>query len=420
MRLVSLVLAFLLLAPAGQAQAPAPQAASREAARQSYERLALLGEVIDRIRAEYVDTPDEASLIEAAIRGMLGALDEYSQRLDRQQAREMQQQARGQFGGLGIEVTQREGRTIVVAPIDDSPAARAGLVSGDVITHADGVALQDMPLPQVIERLRGDVGTEIRITVVSDGGQPRDVVLRRALINPRIVVSRREDDVAYVRLTFFNQRSAADVRQAVERLLADIGPGARGIVLDLRNNPGGLLDEAGRVADLFLETGTITYTRVRGGAEGQRLRATPGDVARGLPMAVLINGGTASAAEIVAGALQDHGRARIVGTTSFGKGSVQTVSPLRDGGALRLTTARYYTPNGRMIHDTGIVPDVEVASPEPPRPDGAPQASAPSAGTPADDARPRRRGSPIPAETKDDPQLLRALETVRQARTAAQ
>jgi carboxyl-terminal processing protease len=419
MRLAPLALAFLLLAPAVQAQAPAPQAASREAARQSYERLALLGEVIDRIRAEYVDTPDEAELIEAAIRGMLGALDEYSQRLDRQQAREMQEQARGQFGGLGIEVTQREGRTVVVAPIDDSPAARAGIVSGDVITHADGVALQDMPLPQVIQRLRGDVGTEIRITVLSDGGQSRDVVLRRALIHPRIVISRREGDVAYVRLTLFNQRSAADVRQAVERLLADIGPGARGLVLDLRNNPGGLLDEAGRVADLFLEDGTITYTRVRGGAEGQRLRATPGDVARGLPMAVLINGGTSSAAEIVAGALQDHGRARLVGTTSFGKGSVQTVSPLRDGGALRLTTARYYTPNGRMIHGTGIVPDVEVAAPEPPRPEGTPQVGAPPSGTPADDARPRRRGGPIPAETKDDPQLLRALEIVRQASTAA-
>jgi carboxyl-terminal processing protease len=420
MRLAPLALAFLLLAPAVQAQTPAPQIASREAARQSYERLALLGEDIDRIRAEYVDAPDEAALVEAAIRGMLGALDEYSQRLDRQQAREMQQQVRGQFGGLGVEVTQREGRTIVVSPIDDSPAARAGLSSGDAITHADGVALQDMPLPQVIERLRGEVGTEVRITVVPDGGQPRDVVLRRALINPRIVISRREDDVAYVRLTAFNQRSAAEVRQAVERLLGEIGPGARGVVLDLRNNPGGLLDEAGRVADLFLESGTITYTRVRGGAEGQRLRATPGDVARGLPMAVLINGGSASASEIVAGALQDLGRARLVGTTSFGKGSVQTVGPLRDGGALRLTTARYHTPNGRMIHGTGIVPDVEVAAPEPPRPDGAPQANAPAAaGTPAEEARPRRRGGPIPAATQDDPQLLRALEVVRQASAAA-
>jgi len=423
MRLVPLTLAFLLLAPAFQIQAQtqtsAPQAVSREAARQSYERLALLGEVIDRIRAEYVDAPDEASLIEAAIRGMLSTLDEYSQRLDRQQARDMQQQMRGQFGGLGIEVTQREGRTIVVAPIDDSPAARAGIAPGDVITHADGVDLKDMPLPQVIERLRGDVGTEVRITVVSEGGRTRDIVLRRALINPRIVISRREDDVAYVRLTVFNQRSAAELRQAVERLLTEIGSDARGVVLDLRNNPGGLLDEAGRVADLFLETGTITYTRVRGGAEGQRLHATPGDIARGLPMVVLINGGTASAAEIVAGALQDHGRARIVGTTSFGKGSVQTVSPLRDGGALRLTTARYYTPNGRMIHGTGIVPDVEVAAPDPAHPDGTPQADPRSTPTPPADARPRRRGSPIPTETKDDPQLLRALEIVRQAGAAA-
>jgi len=422
MRLVPLALAFLLLTPAVSAQAPHP--ASREAARQSYERLALLGEIIDRIRAEYVDAPDEAALIEAAIRGMMGSLDEYSQRLDRQQAREMQQQARGQFGGLGVEVTQREGRTLVVSPIDGSPAARAGLSAGDAITHADGVSLQDMPLPQVIERLRGEVGTEVRITVVPEGGQPREITLRRAIINPRIVISRREGDVAYVRLTTFNQRSSTEVRQAVERLLAEIGPNARGVVLDLRNNPGGLLDEAGRVADLFLEEGTITFTRGRGGVEVQRLRATPGDVARGLPMAVLINGGSASASEIVAGALQDLGRARLVGTTSFGKGSVQTVSPLRDGGALRLTTARYYTPNGRMIHGEGIAPDVEVAAPGSPRPEGAPQPAAPAAtpggpGAPAEETRPRRRGGPIPAETSEDPQLLRALEIVRQASAAA-
>ena len=419
MRLLALlVLSLLLLAPAPslplQPQAPLP--VSREAARQSYERLALLGEIIDRIRSDYVDAPDEAALIEAAIRGMMSSLDEYSQRLDRQQARELQQEARGQFGGIGIEVTQREGRILVVSPIDGTPAALAGIVAGDVITHADGIPLQDMPLPQVIHRLRGEVGTEIRLTVVSDGAQPREISLRRALINPRIVISRREGDIAYVRLTTFNQRSSVEVQQAVERLLAEIGPDARGVVLDLRNNPGGLLDEAGRVADLFLEEGTITFTRGRGGAEGQRLRATPGDIARGLPMAVLINGGSASAAEIVAGALQDLGRARIVGTTSFGKGSVQTVSPLRDGGALRLTTARYHTPNGRMIHGEGITPDVEVAAPEPPLPNSAPQAAAPaSPGAPAEEIRPRRRGGPIPTETADDPQLLRALEVVRQA-----
>ena len=422
MRFISLALAFLLFTPAVSAQAPHP--ASREAARQSYERLALLGEVIDRIRAEYVDAPDEAALIEAAIRGMMGSLDEYSQRLDRQQAREMQQQARGQFGGLGVEVTQREGRTLVVSPIDGSPAARAGLSAGDAITHADGVSLQDMPLPQVIERLRGEVGTEVRITVVPEGGQPREIKLRRAIINPRIVISRREGDVAYVRLTTFNQRSSTEVRQAVERLLAEIGPNARGVVLDLRNNPGGLLDEAGRVADLFLEEGTITFTRGRGGVEIQRLRATPGDIARGLPMVVLINGGSASASEIVAGALQDLGRARLVGTTSFGKGSVQTVSPLRDGGALRLTTARYYTPNGRMIHGEGITPDVEIAAPGSLRPEGAPQPATPAVtpggpGAPAEETRPRRRGGPIPAETSEDPQLLRALEIVRQASAAA-
>jgi len=422
MRFIPLALAFLLLTPAVSAQTPHP--ASREAARQSYERLALLGEIIDRIRAEYVDAPDEAALIEAAIRGMMGSLDEYSQRLDRQQAREMQQQARGQFGGLGVEVTQREGRTLVVSPIDGSPAARAGLSAGDAITHADGVSLQDMPLPQVIERLRGEVGTEVRITVVPEGGQPREIKLRRAIINPRIVISRREGDVAYVRLTTFNQRSSTEVRQAVERLLAEIGPNARGVVLDLRNNPGGLLDEAGRVADLFLEEGTITFTRGRGGVEVQRLRATPGDIARGLPMVVLINGGSASASEIVAGALQDLGRARVVGTTSFGKGSVQTVSPLRDGGALRLTTARYYTPNGRMIHGEGITPDVEVAAPGSLRPEGAPQPATPAVtpggpGAPAEETRPRRRGGPIPAETSEDPQLLRALEIVRQASAAA-
>jgi len=424
MRLASLVLIFLILAPAVSAQAP--PSASRETARQSYERLALLGEVIDRIRAAHVDAPDETALIEAAIRGMMSSLDAYSQRLDRQQAREMQQQARGQFGGLGIEVTQREGRTLVVSSIDGSPAARAGLSAGDAITHVDGVALQDMPLPQVIDRLRGEVGTEVRITVVPEGGQPRDVTLRRAIIHPRIVIARREGDVAYVRLTVFNQRSSTEVRQAIERLLAEIGPDARGVVLDLRNNSGGLLEEAGRVADLFLEEGTITFTRVRGDIEGQRLRATPGDIARGLPMVVLINGGSASASEIVAGALQDLGRARLVGTTSFGKGSVQTVFPLRDGGALRLTTAHYYTPNGRMIHGKGITPDVEVTAPDSPRLEDAPQVAAPASAVPpvapsapAEASRPRRRGGPIPADPSEDPQLLRALEVVRKAYTAA-
>jgi carboxyl-terminal processing protease len=329
----------------------------------TYRQLNLFGDVFERVRADYVEKPDDAKLIEAAINGMLNGLDPHSSYMDSKSYRDMQVQTKGQFGGLGIEVTMEQGLVKVVAPIDDTPAARAGIMAGDIITHLDDEQVQGLTLNQAVEKMRGPVNTKIRLKIMRTGqDKPIDVTITREMIMVRSVRSRPEGDVGYIRITQFNEQTNDGLKKAISDLAAQIPPDKlKGYVIDLRNNPGGLLDQAIAVSDAFLERGEIVSTRGRNAEETQRFNARSGDMTKGKPMIVLINGGSASASEIVAGALQDHKRATVVGTRSFGKGSVQTIIPLGSGnGALRLTTARYFTPAGRSIQAKGITPDIEV------------------------------------------------------------
>lgn len=323
--------------------------------------LKLFGDVFERVRAEYVEEVTDDKLIESAINGMLSALDPHSGYLDESRYRDMQVQTRGEFGGLGIEVTMENGLVKVVSPIDDTPAWRAGIKAGDLISRIDGEPVMGMSLNEAVEKMRGPVGTKIRLEILRKGEQePLQVELTRAVIRISPVRGRGEGDVGYLRITTFNERTAEAVEETVRQLRRELGDGMKGLVLDLRNNPGGLLDQAVAVADAFLDRGEIVSTRGRRPDRMQRYNARPGDILDGLPMVVLINGGSASASEIVAGALQDHGRAVVMGTQSFGKGSVQTIVPIPGHGALRLTTARYYTPAGRSIQAMGITPDIIV------------------------------------------------------------
>ena len=299
-------------------------------------------------------------MIESAITGMLSALDPHSSFMNADSFREMQVQTRGEFGGLGIEVTMENGLVKVVSPIDDTPAYRAGLLAGDLISHIDDESVVGMTLSDAVDLMRGRIGTDIKLTVLREGVDPFDVTITRAAIQIQSVRSRLEDDIAYIRITSFSEQSDSGVRRAVDKLTKELGGPLRGVVLDLRNNPGGLLDQAVKVSDAFLDKGEIVSTRSRDLDESQRFNAREGDIAAGLPVVVLINGGSASASEIVAGALRDHRRAIIMGTKSFGKGSVQTIIPLGSQGAMRLTTARYYTPSGVSIQATGIEPDIIV------------------------------------------------------------
>ncbi len=329
---------------------------------ETYRLLSLFGDVFERIRAEYVEPVNDREVIEAAINGMLQSLDPHSGYMNARTFRDMQVQTRGEFGGLGIEVTQENGFVKVISPIDETPAARAGVKPGDLITHIDGRTVQGLTLNEAVERMRGPPRTEIRLTIRREGvPQPIHMTIVRDVIRIQSVRSRLiDDDVGYVRITSFNEQTDQGLRRAVQQLRSQAGTRLRGLVLDLRNNPGGLLDQAVAVSDDFLEQGEIVSTRARRVEDAQRYNARPGDIAAGLPIVVLINGGSASASEIVAGALQDHRRAVVIGTRSFGKGSVQTVMPLPGNGAIRLTTARYYTPSGRSIQATGIEPDVLV------------------------------------------------------------
>jgi len=329
----------------------------------TYRQLNLFGDVFERVRADYVEKPDDAKLIEAAINGMLNGLDPHSSYMDSKSYRDMQVQTKGQFGGLGIEVTMEQGLVKVVAPIDDTPAARAGIMAGDIITHLDDEQVQGLTLNQAVEKMRGAVNTKIKLKIMRAGQEkPIDVTITREIIMVRSVRSRPEGDVGYIRVTQFNEQTNDGLKKAINDLSAQIpADKLKGYVLDLRNNPGGLLDQAIAVSDAFLERGEIVSTRGRNAEETQRFNARSGDMTKGKPLIVLVNGGSASASEIVAGALQDHKRATVVGTRSFGKGSVQTIIPLGSGnGALRLTTARYFTPAGRSIQAKGITPDIEV------------------------------------------------------------
>jgi carboxyl-terminal processing protease len=327
-----------------------------------YRQLDLFGEVLERVRADYVEKPEDPKLIEAAINGMLTALDPHSAYLNPKHFRDMQVQTRGEFGGLGIEVTMENGVVKVVAPIEDTPAARAGIMSGDLITHLDKEQILGLTLQEAVEKMRGPVNSPISLTIVRKGvDDPFDVKVVRDVIHINPVKYNAEgDDVGYIRVTTFNEQTTANLQKAIEDLKKQLGPKLKGFIVDLRNNPGGLLDQAISVSDAFLDQGAIVLTRGRNLEETQRSNARPGDITDGQKIVVLINGGSASASEIVAGALQDHHRATIVGTRSFGKGSVQTIIPLGSNGALRLTTARYYTPSGRSIQAKGIDPEVVV------------------------------------------------------------
>ncbi|MDW3180641.1 S41 family peptidase [Roseobacter sp.] len=331
-----------------------------------YEQLDLFGDIFERIRAQYVEEVEAGELIEAAIDGMLTSLDPHSSYLSPDDASAMRVQTRGEFGGLGIEVTQEEGFVKVVSPIDGTPADEAGVEAGDFITHVDGDSVLGLTLDEAVEMMRGPVGSEILITIVREGEtEPFDVSIIRDTIKLTAVRTRTQGDTVVLRVTTFNDQTYTNLEAGLKEQIEEAGgiDKINGIVVDLRNNPGGLLTQAIRVSDAFLEGGEIVSTRGREVQDGERYNATAGDLAEGKPIVVLINGGSASASEIVAGALQDHRRAIVVGTKSFGKGSVQTVMPLRGDGAMRLTTARYYTPSGRSIQALGVSPDIVVEQP---------------------------------------------------------
>ena len=327
----------------------------------TYQQLNLFGEVFDRVRKYYVEEKEDEKLIEDAINGMLTALDPHSGFLNKKSFEDMRLQTRGKFGGLGIEVTMDNGLVKVVSPIDDTPAARAGIKSGDYISHIDDKPIMGMTLGEAVEKMRGKKGTDIKLTVRRKGKEPFDVTITRDIIVIRAVKwNMEEDNIGYVRVTTFNEQTTRSLKKAIKEFKKETKGKLIGLVLDLRNNPGGLLDQAVSVSDAFLNKGEIVSTRGRQKDDGQRFNARDGDLLDGLPIVVMINEGSASASEIVAGALQDHRRAIVVGTKSFGKGSVQTIIPLPGNGAMRLTTARYYTPSGKSIQAEGIVPDIEV------------------------------------------------------------
>ncbi len=342
--------------------------AAHAAASDTYRQLNLFGDVFERIRADYVEKPDDAALVEAAVNGMLTSLDPHSSYMNPKDFKDMQVQTRGEFGGLGIEVTMEDGVVKVVSPIDDTPAAKAGIQAGDLIIAIDGDPVQNMNLNQAVEKMRGAVNTPITLQIARKGtAKPFDVKVVRDVIRIQSVKSRAEGDIGYIRISSFNEQTFDGLKAAIDKLDASIGKDKiKGYILDLRNNPGGLLDQAVAVGDAFLNQGEIVATRGRHSDQNARYDARDGDLTDGKPVIVLINGGSASASEIVAGALQDQKRATILGTRSFGKGSVQTIIPLGSNGAIRLTTARYYTPAGRSIQAKGIDPDIQVMQDLPP------------------------------------------------------
>ncbi len=328
-----------------------------------YEQLNLFGEVFDRIRSGYVEDVNSSDLISAAIRGMLTSLDPHSGYMPPESFQDMQVDTRGAFGGLGIEVTQEDGFVKVVSPMDGTPASEAGIQSGDFITHVDGEAILGLTLSEAVDKMRGPVGSEVSLTIVRNlDEEPFDVVIIRDIIKLTAARVRVEDDVIIVRVTTFNEQTTPNIKKGIKEKIDELSgkDNVSGFIIDLRNNPGGLLSEAISVSDMFLNQGEIVSTRGRNNGQSKRYSASKGDLAENKPIIVLINGGSASASEIVAGALQDHKRAVILGTKSFGKGSVQSVIPLGENGAMRLTTARYYTPSGRSIQALGVVPDIIV------------------------------------------------------------
>ncbi len=334
---------------------------------ETYKLLNLFGDVFDRVRADYVEPPDEKKMVEAAINGMLASLDPHSSYMNSEQFEDMSVQTRGEFGGLGIEVTLENGVVKVVSPFDGTPAAKAGLMTNDLIVKIDGTDVQGITLNEAVDKMRGAVGTPITLTIARQGREAFDVKVVRDVIKIESVRSNIEaNDVGYIRITSFSEQTEPGIEKALTDLTAKLGSTNKGFIIDMRNNPGGLLTGAIAVSDAFLERGEVVSTRGRNADETQRFNAQKGDLASGKKIVILINGGSASASEIVAGALQDHKRATIIGTRSFGKGSVQTIVPLGNDGAMRLTTQRYYTPAGRSIQAKGIDADIIIEQPLPP------------------------------------------------------
>ena len=389
------------------------------ASSETYRQLNLFGDVFERVRGDYVDQPDEQSLIASAINGMLASLDPHSSYMPPDDFRDMQVQTRGEFGGLGIEVTMEQDLIKVVTPIDDTPAFHAGVLAGDLIVALDGQDVSGLTLAEAVDKMRGPVNTDIVITVRREGvEEPIDITITRDIV--RIQSVKWEElggDVGYVRISQFNERTFDGLRKAIDEISAKEGDKLKGYVIDLRNNPGGLLDQAISVSDAFLDKGEIVSTRGRDESETQRYTAHAGDLTDGKPVIVLINGGSASASEIVAGALQDHRRATIIGSQSFGKGSVQTIIPLGANGAIRLTTARYYTPSGRSIQARGIDPDLEVDQPLPDDLQGKVEARGEASlrGHLVAEEGKERSGSLayVPRDREEDQQLQYAMELLR-------
>lgn len=406
--------------------AGATAASATDTSSGTYQQLNLFGKIFDLVRANYVDKPNDRKLIESAINGMVSGLDPHSSYMDANAFREMQVETSGQFGGLGIEVTVEDGLIKVVAPIDNTPAARAGILANDVITQLDGQPVKGLSLQDAVKKMRGPPDSKIRLEIMRKGlAKPIDVELTREIIKVHPVQARQEDDdVGYIRITQFNEQASEELAQAITDLSRRIpADKLKGYILDLRNNPGGLLDQAIGVSNAFLNRGEVVSIRGRDPDDIQRFdaKAKPGDLTNGKPLIVLVNGGSASASEIVAGALQDQKRATIVGTRSFGKGSVQTIIPLGTGeGALRLTTARYFTPSGRSIQAMGISPDVEVQQDVPADKAGAAEtvSEAGLRGHLTGQGQ-EQKGSQsyIPPDPKNDKALHLALDLLRGTRT---
>ena len=394
---------------------------------ETYRSLNLFGDVFEKVRSDYVERPNDQKLIETAINGMLTNLDPHSSYMDPKSFRDMQVQTRGEFGGLGIEVTQEDGIVKVVTPIDDTPASRAGIMAGDVISAIDDETTQGLSLNQAVDKMRGAIGTAVKLTVLRGSGkEPREFKITRDRIQIRAVRTRLEgEDIGYIRITQFNEQTYDGVKAALAKFQSEIPADKfKGYILDMRNNPGGLLDQSISVSNAVLERGEIVSTRGRNAEETQRYNARPGDLSKGKPVVVLINGGSASASEIVAGALQDHKRATIIGTRSFGKGSVQTIIPLgQNNGALRLTTARYYTPSGRSIQAKGIDPDIQILQDVPDELKGRDSSKGEaSLRGHLKNGEDEKSGSQayVPPDVTKDKQLIAAADLLRGAKTAAQ
>jgi len=390
----------------------------------TYRELSIFGDVFERVRAQYVTPPKEDQLIENAINGMLTSLDPHSSYMNAKDAEDMRTQTKGEFGGLGIEVTMEDELVKVITPIDDTPASRAGVLAGDFISKIDGQDVRGLKLEEAVEKMRGAVNTPIKLTLIRKGAdKPIELTIMRDIIAVRAVKSRVEGDVGYLRVISFTEKTYDDLEAAITKIKEEVpADKLKGYVLDLRLNPGGLLDQAINVSDAFLERGEVVSTRGRNEDETRRFNATPGDITDGKPVIVMVNGGSASASEIVAGALQDLRRATVLGTRSFGKGSVQTIIPMGDAGALRLTTALYYTPSGKSIQGTGITPDIKVDQPLPAELQGKLETSGESSlrgHIQGQSETEEGSGSSayVPPEAKDDIQLQYALELLRGQKT---